>query len=205
MLDPANFGTPLTMLQIPAKSIQRVQEKLGADADCAVTYYAQDCRHFSDLRKAVSADDWSLARRASVDVGYICRRCHIVYPGRAACLAHQDGGAAGRGRGGGGGAIVKLEQLQYECAACRCRTSTIVEFKSHCAGEGHRKAAAAVLARAGPAAASAASTAHRAETPHVAAAAAAAPPSSGTASNPDTKPEPTLGAEDPTASDPPAV
>lgn len=89
MYDPANFGTPLTLLQIPARSIQRIQEKL-TDNECVLTYYSQDCRHFSDLQKTVSADDWVVARRAFVDVGYICRRCHIVYPGRNACTTHQE-------------------------------------------------------------------------------------------------------------------
>jgi len=77
--DPANFGTPLSILQIPAKAIQRVQEKLS-DPDCTLTRYTQDCRHFVDLRKLVSPDDFAVARRASLDVGYICRRCQIVYP-----------------------------------------------------------------------------------------------------------------------------
>ena len=141
MLDPANFGTPLTLLQIPSRSIQRIQEKL-TDADCAMTYYTQDCRHFSDLRKAVGAEDWTVARRSTVDVGYICRRCHIVYPGRTACAGHQDAQCY-RDGGAPTNAIVKLEQLQYECAACRVKASTVSEYKTHCTGETHRKAAAA--------------------------------------------------------------
>ena len=142
MLDPANFGTPLALLQIPARSIQRIQEKLS-DADCSVTYYSQDCRHFSDLRKAVGADDWTVARRTTVDVGYICRRCHIVYPGRTACAGHQEAQCYRDAGGAPNNAIVKLEQMQYECAACRVRASTIAEYKTHCAADSHRKAAAA--------------------------------------------------------------
>jgi len=144
MLDPANFGTPLTLLQIPARSIQRIQDKLTTDADCTLTYYTQDCRHFSDLRKTVGSEDWAVARRATVDVGYICRRCHIVYPGRAACAGHQDTQCyRDTGARRPNNAIVKLEQLQYECAACRVKTSTISEYKTHCAADSHRKAAAA--------------------------------------------------------------
>jgi len=200
MLDPANFGTPLTLLQIPSRSIQRVQDKL-ADPACTVTYYAQDCRHFGDLRKAVSADDWALARRSALDVGYICRRCHIVYPGRAACTAHQEAQCY-RGEAAGATTIVKLEQLQYECAACRSRTSTVADFKAHCAGDQHRRAAAAWLrahARAAPAASQPAPAAvHRSETPR--AAATATPPSDNRA---DSKPEPATGEE--TAAVDPAV
>ena len=141
MLDPANFGTPLSLLQIPSRSIQRIQEKL-TDPDCTMTHYSQDCRHFSDIRKTVGADDWTVARRATVDVGYICRRCHIVYPGRTACAGHQDAQCY-RDGGASNSSIVKLEQMQYECAACRVKASTIAEYKTHCTGDSHRKAAAA--------------------------------------------------------------
>jgi len=163
MLDPANFGTPLTLLQIPPRSIQRIQEKL-TDVDCVTTYYSQDCRHFSDLRKAVGSDDWSVARRATVDVGYICRRCHIVYPGRTACAGHQDAQCY-RDGGAPNNAIVKLEQMQYECAACRVKASTIAEYKTHCADELHRKAAAAWV-RIHSAQQPSTSTTPRSDTPH---------------------------------------
>jgi len=142
MLDPANFGTPLALLQIPTRSIQRIQEKL-TDPDCTVTYYSQDCRHFSDLRKTVSAESWTVARRATVDVGYICRRCHIVYPGRTACAGHQEGQCYRDAGTPPNNAIVKLEQMQYECAACRVKASTIAEYKTHCAADSHQKTVAA--------------------------------------------------------------
>jgi hypothetical protein len=153
MLDPANFGTPLAMLQIPGRAIQRIQEKLTSDSECTLTYYSQDCRHFSELRKVVSADDAAVARRASVDVGYICRRCHIVYPGRSTCAAHQeavcyrDAASGSAGSTIPAGSIVKLEQMQYECAACRGspRFSTAAEYKSHCGHDSHRSAASAWL------------------------------------------------------------
>jgi AT-binding transcription factor 1 len=156
MFDPANFGTPLAMLQIPGRAIQRIREKLAGDPDCTLTYYSQDCRHFSELRKVVAADDVSAARRASVDVGYICRRCQIVYPGRSTCASHQEAvcyrdAASGSGGVSGSaipaGSIVKLEQMQYECAACRgnLRFSTAAEYKSHCGQDAHRTATSAWL------------------------------------------------------------
>ena len=201
MLDPANFGTPLTLLQIPARSIQRIQEKL-TDTDCTVTHYSQDCRHFSDIRKAVGSDDWTVARRATVDVGYICRRCHIVYPGRTACAGHQEAQCY-RDGGAPNNAIMKLEQLQYECSACRVRTSTIAEYKTHCAGESHRKAAAAWI-RVHYAAQQPASATPRPEsdTPHAAVVAPTSTPSvfnrpTPNTSNQETKPE--EHGEDPTS------
>jgi hypothetical protein len=152
MYDPDNFGTPLTLLQIPARSIQHIQEKLS-DSECTLTYYSQDCRHFSDLQKVVSSDNWTVARRAFVDVGYICRRCHIVYPGRNSCAVHQetlcyrDAASSGRSTSVPANAIVKLEQMQYECLACRNspRFSTAAEYKAHCANESHRTATVAWL------------------------------------------------------------
>lgn len=153
MIDPANFGTPLSMLQIPGRAIQRIHEKLAGDPECTLTYYSQDCRHFSELRKVVSSDDAAVARRASVDVGYICRRCQIVYPGRSTCATHQesvcyrDAAASGGGSAIPSGSIVKLEQMQYECVACRgsLRFSTAAEYKTHCGLESHRSAASAWL------------------------------------------------------------
>ena len=89
MYDPVNYGTPLMMLQIPPASIQKIQEK-ASDANCKLTNYTQDCRSFSDLKKYVSSEDWSVACRATLDVGYICKKCRVVFPGRSACTAHQQ-------------------------------------------------------------------------------------------------------------------
>ena len=144
MYDPANYGTPLTMLQIPAKAIQKIQEK-SDDVECTLTYYTQDCRHFADLKKSVSADDWAVARRASVDVGYICKKCHIVYPGRSACVAHQQATCYQGSKGEETGSVLKLEQLQYECGACRVRCSTVGEYKTHCSQDSHRRVTATCL------------------------------------------------------------
>ena len=196
MLDPANFGTPLTLLQIPARSIQRIQEKLTSDGDCAVTHYSQDCRRFSDLRKSVAADDWTVARRITVDVGYICRRCHIVYPGRTSCAGHQEAQCY-RDVAAPRNAIVKLEQVQYECSACRLKASTIAEYKTHCAGDWHRKAAAAwirVHAAAAPASqqpstSAAAARPESADPPRTAAVTTSASVIFNTPANQDTKPE----------------
>lgn len=137
LYDPINFGTPLNMLQIPPTCIKKIQEKLQ-DKDCIVTHYAQDCHSFADLRRCVAPEDWLMARRAAVDVGYICKKCHIVYPGHAACTAHQQMSCFS-GTQRPDGTILKLEQLQYECSACLIRCSTVSEFKTHCSQDQHRR------------------------------------------------------------------
>lgn len=138
LYDPINFGTPLNMLQIPHTCIKKIQEKMQ-DKDCTVTHYAQDCHSFADLRRCVAPEDWLMARRATVDVGYICKKCHIVYPGRAACIAHQQMSCFAGGTPRPDGVILKLEQLQYECSACLIRCSTVSEFKTHCSQDAHRR------------------------------------------------------------------
>jgi len=138
MCDPTSFGTPLAMLHIPARAIHRIQEKVN-DKDCAVTHYTQDCRRFSDLRKETSAEDSLLARRAMIDVGYICKKCHMVYPGRTACLIHQQTQCFLKSNSTELKAfILKLEQLQYECTACHARCSTVDEYKEHCRRDQHK-------------------------------------------------------------------
>lgn len=145
LYDPINFGTPLNMLQIPHTCIKKIQDKLQ-DKDCTVTHYAQDCHSFADLRRCVAPEDWLMARRSTVDVGYICKKCHIVYPGRAACTAHQQMSCFS-GTPRPDGAILKLEQLQYECSACLIRCSTVSEFKTHCSQDPHRRNLAVAAGR----------------------------------------------------------
>lgn len=139
MYDPVNFGTPLNLLQIPPACIKKIQEKLQ-DKDCTLTHYTQDCHGFADLRRWVTDEDWSVARKVMVDVGYICKKCQIVYPGRSACIVHQQTTCfLGSPQNVGENGILKLEQLQYECSACSVRCSTIVEFKAHCSLDFHQQ------------------------------------------------------------------
>ena len=138
MYDPTTFGTPLTLLQIPQLAIQEVQAKVQ-DPSCTLTRYTQDCRTLTSLKKELSPSDASLAQAAYLDVGYICKKCHMVYPGREACIGHQMTSCfQGKNLTD---MIFKLEQQQYKCAACDEKYSMISEYRSHVKTEGHIKAA----------------------------------------------------------------
>ncbi|KAH3774395.1 hypothetical protein DPMN_175777 [Dreissena polymorpha] len=136
--DPMTYGTPLPLLQIPAQAIKDVSSKLS-EPMAKIGQYTQDCKSISSLRSMVSGVDYSLAQEATVDVGYICKKCHMVYPAKDACIAHQrlmcfPGGKIPEGVN----ITLKLEQIQYECKLCSEKVSMVQEFKSHCDTEGHK-------------------------------------------------------------------
>ena len=137
MYDPATFGTPLTLLQIPQRAIQSVQSKLQ-DEGCVITRYTQDCKSLADLKSMVSARDYETVSEAMVDVGYICRKCQMVYPGKDACVNHQQVTCYQSKNLPQDKTIIKLEQIQYECTSCAVKVSTLHEYQAHCDTEAHK-------------------------------------------------------------------
>lgn len=136
--DPLTFGTPLPLLQIPPQAIKDVSIKLS-EPKATVAQYTQDCKSISSLRSLVNSVDYSCVREATVDVGYICKKCQMVYPAKDACLTHQ------RTICFQGGKVpdnimpwLKLEQIQYECRLCCDKFSTVQEYKMHCQMEAHK-------------------------------------------------------------------
>ena len=134
--DPTTFGTPLTLLQIPQTAIKEVQDKLDME-DVLVCTYTQDCKTMSDLKSMVAASDYALAREASVDVGFTCRKCHMVYPGKDACVNHQQT-MCYQGKKQDNSIRLKLEQTQFMCSVCQESLSTLTEYKLHCSQETHK-------------------------------------------------------------------
>lgn len=127
------------MLQIPAQAIKSVTERVQ-DSACTLAHYTQDCKSLGEVRAAVGSLDAACLAESPVDVGYVCKKCQMVYPVRDACLTHQRMACyAGAGGGGGGGrTMLKLEQLQYECRVCADKFCTLAEVKVHCQQESHR-------------------------------------------------------------------
>ena len=135
--DPMTFGTPLQLLQIPAQAIKDVGVKLS-EPRATVAQYTQDCKSISSLKSLVNAVDYSCAREATVDVGYICKKCQTVYPAKEACLGHQRTMCFPDGKIPENiSPIMKLEQIQYECRLCADKFSTVQEYKAHCQGDSH--------------------------------------------------------------------
>lgn len=136
-MDPTVYGTPLQLLQIPPAAIKSVQNKIQ-DEGCIITRYTQDCKNLTDLKQMVSSADFACASEAMVDVGYICRKCHTVYPGKEASLQHQQTCYQGKNLPQEK-TIVKLEQIQYECRLCDLKFSTLKEFQVHCDMDVHKQ------------------------------------------------------------------
>jgi len=139
MYDPSTFGTPLTLLQIPTEAIAAVQAKVQ-DSQCTLTSYCQDNGSLSSVRSRLSPANAAQLTKTSVDVGFICKKCHMVYPGKEGCLNHQQQLCyQGEKHLAEKKTMVKLEQVQYHCSACNSSHNTAKEFEKHVATDGHKK------------------------------------------------------------------
>lgn len=158
--DPLSFGTPLPLLQIPPQAIKSVSDKVQ-DSGCTLAHYTQDCKTLSDLKGSISSLDMACFVDSPVDVGYICKKCQMVYPVRDACLTHQRM-ACYSGGGHGGKTMLKLEQVQYECRVCSDKFSTLAEVKAHCHQDSHKvkvnKLGASVVPSSSPSSAASSSS-----------------------------------------------
>ncbi|XP_060066418.1 zinc finger homeobox protein 4-like [Ylistrum balloti] len=135
--DPLTFGTPLPLLQIPHQAIKDVGVKL-MEPKATIAQYTQDCKSISSLRSLVRSVDYSCARESTVDVGYICKKCQMVYPAKEACVTHQRTICFPGGKYPDNvNPMLKLEQIQYECRLCTDTFSTVQEYKSHCQLDSH--------------------------------------------------------------------
>ncbi|XP_067652844.1 zinc finger homeobox protein 4-like isoform X2 [Haliotis asinina] len=136
--DPLSFGTPLPLLQIPQDAIKNVSEML-TDPKSSLAQYTQDSKSVSTLKNQVSSVDYACAQESTVDVGYICKKCQMVYPAKEACITHQRAVCfAGAKVSENMKPMLKLEQKQYECRACTERFSTAYEYKLHTQMEVHK-------------------------------------------------------------------
>lgn len=135
------LGSPLAMLQIPAAAITTIQRQLDDNSGSTVAQYFNDGLSFSDLANVVTAKDVDNTREVSVDVGFICRKCRMVYPIREACVGHQRfacyAAVAASGSWDPTQTSVKLEQRQFECQPCGVRCSSVSDYHAHCLTSRH--------------------------------------------------------------------
>ena len=104
----------------------------------SVAQYTQDCKSISSVRSLVNTVDYSCVRESSVDVGYICKKCQMVFPSKAGCENHQQTVCFTGQIPEGITPMLKLEQIQYECRLCTDKFSTVQEFKTHCGVDTHK-------------------------------------------------------------------
>lgn len=139
----AVYGIPLVQLQIPKRAIEQIQDNLK-DKTCITVQYSDDCLTSADVKARLTSDELTCLVEKTIHVGYICKKCHVVFPQVHACHAHQAAlcfkdAAAPPERTGD--TVLKLEQRLYHCSQCRVDCSTVKEFRSHCTQERHRKVA----------------------------------------------------------------
>jgi len=115
------LGTPLSLLQIPPRAVHGVQEKTS-DPSAGSLSYTQDSG-------AVEACPG--ATPARLDVGYVCKKCHMVYPGAEACAAHQSAVCYPSGQPRPERPALKLEQVLYKCEPCAVKCNTRAEYEAH--------------------------------------------------------------------------
>ncbi|KAK6185517.1 hypothetical protein SNE40_007732 [Patella caerulea] len=145
--DPLAFGTPLTLLQIPQQAIKQVGEKLS-DPKSTRAQYTQDCKQLTELKTMVGSTDFRLITESLVDVGYICKKCQMVYPAKDACVNHQQSLCFAGGKVPENvQPMLKLEQIQYECKPCAEKVSSLYEMKVHCQLDTHKLKVAKYIKR----------------------------------------------------------
>nr|CAD7260522.1 unnamed protein product [Timema shepardi] len=120
-------GTPLALLHLPQAALQAVGEAATAGAPGVTTV-----RVSVDAAASVPP----LARDLDLEVGFVCKKCRLSFPGEAALLAHQRvacyPGKAADARG-----AVRLVQPALECKVCGDRAGSAIDFRRHCDTDAH--------------------------------------------------------------------
>jgi hypothetical protein len=132
-------GTPLQLLQLPATTLQAIGE---ASASCdpgmsTVRISAAADRDSSPL----TASQAVYCQEVDSEVGLVCVKCRLAFPGEAGLLGHQravcyQGAAAESQR------AVRLLQTHFECKLCSGsaeadKMTSLLDFKRHCESEVH--------------------------------------------------------------------
>ncbi|GFR04272.1 uncharacterized protein TNCT_101971 [Trichonephila clavata] len=138
MYDSNMYSSPLSLLQLPASALPEVTGRLTQPGN-SVARFSQDGKSLSDLRSLVPEADFRQASEVTVDVGFVCKKCHMVYPAEVLCLNHQRASCFQNKPVSEIKATLKLVQCHVECRACRERFTTIIDFKFHCDMDRHIK------------------------------------------------------------------
>lgn len=136
-------GTPLTLLPLPSACIPDVSAKVALPAAAVARISPEPGTGTrDDLRRLVSEADLLLASEVDVDVGFVCKKCQLVFPTESLVSAHQRAGCFAAGKPPNVGpdfkSFLRLVQRAWECRRCRDRLPTAREFKFHCDSERHK-------------------------------------------------------------------
>ena len=73
-MDPNIHGTPMFMLQLPCQALESILSLTKRDPHLTRAQYTQDGRKIEDC----SDDEHISLQYQSIDVGFACKRCHLV-------------------------------------------------------------------------------------------------------------------------------
>ncbi|KAK6727077.1 hypothetical protein RB195_005025 [Necator americanus] len=122
--DPAMFGTPVSMLQIPETVKLRIKSDITAGLSSS--RFTQDGLSVDDLRQKLDSNDAQTLAEKEVEVGWACTSCTNVFQQEALLKNHQRSVCQGTE------AVFTLVQIHYECNVCSCKVGTQAEYRSHC-------------------------------------------------------------------------
>lgn len=147
LMDPSIHGTPIFMLQIPCQAIEHIFSSFKRDPQLTRAQYTQDGKTLDDI----NCDESTPVQHQSIDVGFVCKRCQLVWPLFESCRCHlmlcwqlsssqipltintnDDLNSVST-------YVFKIEQLLYRCAPCQSSYSTIVEYEKHTHEDNHLK------------------------------------------------------------------
>lgn len=132
-------GTPIALLQLPATTLQAVGEA-SASCEPGVSTVRITPPADADTSPLIPSQA-AYCREVESEVGFVCKKCRLAFPGEAGLLGHQRvacySGISTDLRG-----AVRLVQLSYECKLCCTsdeteRLSSLHDFKRHCETEAH--------------------------------------------------------------------
>lgn len=70
LYNPLDFGTPLSLLQIPQAAITSISTSLS-DPECHTASYTHDCLSVRDLERELTKADLPLVSTSNIDVGSV--------------------------------------------------------------------------------------------------------------------------------------
>jgi len=147
LMDPNIHGTPMFMLHLPSEALTKIVSLSKSDTSLTRAQYTQDglsIQHLTDN------GHYNIDYQ-TIDVGYSCKRCNLVWPLYESCRCHallcwQLSPSAlpncinsSEDLNKLSGYIFKIEQLAYRCLLCKTSYSTITEYEKHTKDEIHLK------------------------------------------------------------------
>ncbi|XP_022252916.1 uncharacterized protein LOC111088132 [Limulus polyphemus] len=135
--DSSIYSTPLSLLQLPPAAVLDVTQKL-CQLGHSTTRFSQDGKNISDFKGSIQEADVQQLNEVDIDIGFVCKKCQMVYPAELLCINHQRASCFAHIKEEDR-AVLKLVQIYFECKVCRERFTSVLDFKFHADMDRHTK------------------------------------------------------------------